>query len=264
MKKSTPRERFLRKFLEKLPAFQAVFRAVEAEGIVSYTLKEPILDLGCGDGIFTEVVLGKGKEIVGVDIDEKALAQAKKKGFYQKLVKADAQSLPFKNDQFKTVLANSSLEHIRNLKPVLKEIQRVLAKKGLFVLTAPSEKRKKLFGGYQFFADLGMLELASRIGDFENKLFNHFHCWSGKKWQKELLNVGFRKVSYQYKCSPQTALIGDLLLIGAPLGFLEKKIFGCHLGWRKYLAPLSFLFLRKFKDRVEKENGAGIIVRAEK
>jgi len=258
------RERFLRIFLEKLPAFQALFRAVEAEAIVSHNLKEPILDLGCGDGIFAETILGKGKEIFGIDIDKNALAQAKKRGIYERLVEKDASSLPFEDDQFGSVLANSSLEHISNLGGVLKEIYRVLAKGGTLVLTAPSEKRKELFGGYRLFANLGVPKLASRAGDFENKLFDHLHCWSGEKWQRKLAKIGFQKVSYQYKGSPSTALISDSLLFFAPIGFLEKKIWGHYLGWRKYLAPLGFFILRGLEDKIEGENGAVVVVKGEK
>ncbi|MCJ7793107.1 MAG: class I SAM-dependent methyltransferase [Candidatus Marinimicrobia bacterium] len=259
-----PRKRFLRIFLEKLPAFQALFRAVEAEAITSYDLGEPILDVGCGDGIFSEALWGKKREVWGIDINQAALAQARKRAVYKKLVRQKIQNQPFKDGQFKTVLANSILEHIGDLKPALREIAKVLAKGGVLVLTAPSEKRKQLYAGYRLFTFLKMPNLASQVGDLENKLFHHLHCWSGKKWQKELAKIGFRKISYQYKGSPKTALISDLLLIFAPIGFLEKKIFGRYLGWRKYFAPLVFLFLRGFEDKIREENGSVIVVRAEK
>ncbi len=243
----TKKEELLRKFLEKLPAFQAVFRVVEAEGLAGYDLKEPILDLGCGDGIFTEVFLGKGKKIIGVDIDEKALTEAKKRDVYQELVKAKAGSLPFRNDQFKTVLANSSLEHIKNLKPSLEEIYRVLTKGGTLVLTAPSEKRKKYFAGR-----------------LHNHFFGHRHCWSGKKWQRELGKVGFRKIDYQYLASNRTCFLSGLFLVFCPIGWLEKKLFGCFLGWRKLTTPALYLFLKNFPDEVLDEDGAVIVVKAEK
>jgi len=242
------RRKFLRIFLEKLPAFQAVFRAVEAEGIIRYDLKEPILDIGCGDGVFGEVILGKGKQIIGVDLDERALKEAKKRKIYKKLIKADAKNLPFSSDSFASVLANSSLEHIENLEPVLKEIYRVLEKGGVFVLSAPSEKRAKYF----------------MLGEAENRFFKHLNCWSGKRWASSLKEIGFRQVSYQYAGSPQICRVGDLLLPLGLIGFFERKIFGHYLGWRRYFASLSFLLLRGVEDKIEKEKGAIVIVRAEK
>ncbi len=242
------KEKFLRNYLAKLSSFQAVFRTVEAEGIIMMGDKigEPILDLGCGDGIFSEVLLGRGKNIVGIDIDGKALVQAGRRRIYKRIVKGDVHVLPFPDSSFNTVLANSCLEHISNLKIVLKEIHRVLKSGGSLILSAPSEKREKLF----------------LAGKYENGFFRHLNCWSSKKWQKVLEETGFKKVAYEYKCSPKTALLGDLLLITAPFGYLEKKIFGRYLGWRKYPSFLLYLLLRKYEDNVEKENGAIIIVRA--
>jgi len=243
-------EKYLREFLKKLPSFQAVFRAAEAGGIVRLEddWQEPILDVGCGDGIFSEILLGKGKQIIGVDFDEIALKEAKKRKVYKKLIKCDAKNLPFSANFFASVLANSSLEHIENLEPVLKEIYRVLKKGGVFILSAPSEKRARYF----------------ILGETENKFFKHINCWSGKTWSSRLKKIGFGQVSYQYAGSLQTCLIGDFLLPFGLIGFFERKIFGRYLGWRRYFTPLSFLLLRGFKDKIRKENGAIIVVKAEK
>lgn len=243
-----PRKKFLRIFLEKLPAFQALFRAVEAEAIAGYSLKEPILDVGCGDGIFSEILLGKGKLIIGVDLDEIALKEARKRKVYKKLIKCNAKNLPFSSDSFASVLANSSLEHIENLEPVLKEIYRVLKKRGVFILSAPSEKR----AGYFIF------------GERENRFFKHLNCWSGETWSSILKEIGFKQVLYQYAGSPQTCRIGDFLLPLGLMGFFERKIFGHYLSWRRYFAPIGFLLLRRIEDKIRKENGAIIVVKAEK
>lgn len=246
----TKREKFLRKFLEKLPAFQAVFRMAEAKGIINLEghWKEPILDIGCGDGIFSEILLGKGKQIIGVDLDEIALKEARKRKVYKKLIKCNAKNLPFSSNSFASVLANSSLEHIENLEPVLKEIYRVLTKGGIFILSVPSEKRAKYF----------------IFGEIENRFFKHLNCWSGKTWSSSLKRIGFKQASYQYAGSLKICRIGDLLLPFGLIGFFERKVFGRYLAWRKYFAPLSFLLLRGVEDKIENENGAIIVVRAEK
>ncbi|MFC1727325.1 class I SAM-dependent methyltransferase [Patescibacteria group bacterium] len=258
------RKEYFRIFLEKLPAFQAVFRAIEAEGLKANDLVEPILDLGCGQGTFTEVVVGKEKTIVGVDIDQKELAQAEKKGFYQKLVKADARHLPFKNKEFQSVLSNSVLEHVKDLKPVLKEIHRVLAKSGTLVFTAPSEKRAKLYPAFQILNWLGLLRLARIVSQGEDKIFKHLNCWSGNQWCQTLKNIGFKKVEYEYRGGVATNWLSDFLLIFAPIAFLEKKIFGRLLGWRCLTAGLVFSLFGKVEDQVKNENGSVVVVRAQK
>lgn len=248
--KKWTREKFLRIFLEKLPAFQALFRMAEARGISSLesVWKEPILDVGCGDGIFCEVFLGRKKQIIGIDLDERALKEAKKRKIYKKLIKADAKNLPFPSASFASVLANSSLEHIENLEPVLKEIHRVLKKGGILVLSAPSEKREKYF----------------ILGEIENRFFKHLNCWSGKAWSSCLKKIGFSQVSYQYAGSLSLCRVADLLTPLAIIGFIERKIFGHYLSWRKYSAPLWFLPLQGVEDKIEGEKGAIVIVRAVK
>ena len=121
-----------------------------------------------------------------------------------------------------------------------------------------------LWPAFRLFNWLGVSDLASKAGDWENKLFKHYNCWSGKKWQQELKKAGFRQVSYQYRASPKTALLSDLLLIFAPVGFLERKFFGCFLSWRKHLAPILFWLLGNFEDQIKGENGCVIIIRAVK
>lgn len=241
-------ETYLRCFLGLLPSFQAVFRAAEAQGLVSLEDKwsEPVLDLGCGDGIFGSVFLGRGRKIVGFDLNQSALDQAIKRGIYASLIQGDARKLPFSDNTFASVLANSSLEHMTNLEQVLKEIQRVVRRGGRLVLSAPSEKREKYF----------------LLGKGENWFFKHINCWSGKTWVEKLKNVGFSRVEYQYVGSRTTCLIGDLLLPLGLVGFMERKIFGRYLGWRKLIAPFLFLLLRNYQDRVVKNRGAVIIVKA--
>lgn len=240
------RRKFLRIFLEKLPAFQALFRAVEAEVIASYDFKEPILDVGCGDGVFSEVLLGKGKKIIGVDLDERALKEAEKRKIYQKLIKADAKNLPFPSGSFASVLANSSLEHIENLAPVLNEVYRVLKRGGFLVLSAPSEKRRQYF----------------ILGEIENSFFKHLNCWSGRTWSSCLKQIGFKQVSYQYAGSLPLCRVGDLLSPFGLIGAIERKIFGHYLSWRKYFISLTFLLLQGVEDKIEKEKGAIVIVKA--
>ncbi|MFC1711404.1 class I SAM-dependent methyltransferase [Patescibacteria group bacterium] len=236
---------FLNIFLKKIPVFQAVFRAVEAAGLAGYDFKEPILDLGCGDGFFTQALLGKGKKIYGLDINIKALNIAEKRKTYFQIVNSKANKIPFPNNYFNTILANSSLEHIKKLRQVLKECIRILKINGSLILTAPSEKREKYFAG-----------------NLHNKFFSHLNCWSGQKWQKELSDLGFRKISWQYVASRKTCFISGLFLPFAPIAWLEKKIFGHFLGYRKFTYFLVKLIFKNFNDKVKNDNGAVIIIRA--
>ncbi|WP_457678901.1 methyltransferase domain-containing protein [Thermovibrio sp.] len=90
----------------------------------------PLLDLGCGSGY----LIPEGG--VGVDIAPGMVTQAKRKG--KVVVCGDAEELPFKENSFKTVISNFSLQWI-NLKRAFKEVERVLRWKGFFIGTLPVE-----------------------------------------------------------------------------------------------------------------------------
>lgn len=97
------------------------------------------LDLGCGDGLLTRVILqqvGK-RDLVGVDPDPAEIAQAKDAGIYSALHEAGGNSVPEPDASFDWVLSNSVLEHIDHLEPVLAEVGRLLRPNGEFVFTVP-------------------------------------------------------------------------------------------------------------------------------
>lgn len=234
---------YLKIYLNQLPPFQAIFRAIEAEAITRNNLTEPVLDIGCGDGTFTEAIIKQGKNITGVDLNQNCLEQAAKKGVYQKLEQASVYNLPFANNSFNTVICNSVLEHIKQIDTAIEQIYRVLKKEGTLLFTAPSENRRN------YLMDRG---------------FKHHHCWSGSQWETRLKEKGFSSVSYHYLGSSGTTLLSDVLLPFAFLGLLEKTIFNRYLPWRKYSGWLFYQLLKNFDDQVKNNKGTVIFVKAVK
>jgi len=103
-----------------------------------------ILDVGCADGIFTQVILkkSKAKKIVGIDVMKNSVDWANKhwkRNKKMKFVVADVHKLPFKAGSFDAVFALEVLEHIFKPAEVLKEIKRVMKKGGYGVFLVPSE-----------------------------------------------------------------------------------------------------------------------------
>lgn len=95
-----------------------------------------ILDLGCGDGTITAVLTDK-YEVVGVDISESNLDQARKLGL--RTLKHDlGKKLPFGDGEFDTVVSSQVLEHLYDTDFYLEEAFRVLKKGGVLLLTTPN------------------------------------------------------------------------------------------------------------------------------
>ena len=100
-----------------------------------------VLDLGCRDGALTQTYAG-GNEIVGVDADRDALAEAEKLGIETHWADLD-DALPFQDATFDVVVAGELLEHLRDPKRVVSEVLRVLRPGGTFVASVPNAYRLK-------------------------------------------------------------------------------------------------------------------------
>ncbi len=99
-----------------------------------------ILDFGCGTGVLQEEFEKRfNAKGFGIDISKKAINYCKKRGLIGvKLF--DGEKIPFKSESFDLVTAIDVLEHIDNDLGALKEIKRVLKKKGLAILLVPAHQ----------------------------------------------------------------------------------------------------------------------------
>ena len=136
--------------LKTIPAFRGLLRAVEARFYQQLDLAEPILDLGCGDGHFSQMTFERPLT-VGIDPWWGPLQKSQASGMYQHLLQGLGDRMPFPDEHFATVISNSVLEHIPGIQAVLFETNRVLQPGGQLVITMPSHLFTQNLGGAQFF-----------------------------------------------------------------------------------------------------------------
>lgn len=82
-----------------------------------------VIDIGCGFGANKSIVENAGGHWVGVEPYES----------YDGIIKADAQSLPFDDDEFDVVIMDAVLEHIPDVGKAFSEVSRVLKNNGVFI-----------------------------------------------------------------------------------------------------------------------------------
>lgn len=119
----------------------AYWRAIEIGALAHYGLPEGFgLDLGCGDGILTDILLSETgpRDLVGIDLDQLEIEAARKFPFYKRLHNAPGDCIPEADGTFDFILSNSVLEHIPNLEPIIAEASRVLRSGGKFLFTVPA------------------------------------------------------------------------------------------------------------------------------
>ena len=180
---------YIKAFLKEKPFFFSIVRPKEAFLFQKFKpFKKPVLDLGCGDGFFTEVAFGKLD--AGIDPDTNATHEAKKRKIYTEIKKYNGRKIPYKSAVFSTIVSNSTLEHIYNIDEVLAESSRVLKKGGMFYFTTITDiwpdyiyGSKILGNGYKRY--------------FTNKS-KHYNLFSYKEWKKRLEKNSFEVIEYQH------------------------------------------------------------------
>jgi len=116
---------------------QPILRLIQNSGhkIVSKLCQGPALEIGCGKG---ELFKFK-RDLVGLDINEEFLAEAKEKYPHNQFIPGDVYKLPFEANSQKNIIAIYLLEHLKDLSPALREIKRVLRNNGKFYFSIPTE-----------------------------------------------------------------------------------------------------------------------------
>jgi len=99
----------------------------------------PVIDLGCGTGIFFPTLSKKYKSVVGIDLSLDMMLNAPRDIFEVKgCIVGDGTSLPLQDKSVDTVVCRSALHHLPDLDQTLLEIRRILKDKGAFVFSEPS------------------------------------------------------------------------------------------------------------------------------
>jgi len=115
-----------------------------------------ILEIGCGFGTHAQEIIRNTNKCVynGVDITNKAIEYTKKRLELFKLrgeiTLADAEKLPFKENQFNFIWSWGVIHHSKSTENILQEIHRVLSKGGVckVMVYHKNSLRYYLFGGF--------------------------------------------------------------------------------------------------------------------
>lgn len=138
---------YFEEYLENFPLSPSLVlvRSDEAKNFPYEYIKEPVLDLACGDGFFGKIIGLDQFYSIGVDIDKKSLELAKSRNVYKDLFCDDAMSLSKLSSSFNTVIPNCAMEHITDVNQAIKKISKILNCGGHFIFSVPSEKLNTLF-----------------------------------------------------------------------------------------------------------------------
>lgn len=99
----------------------------------------PVLDVGCGNGIFTSWLARKAGSAVGIDHNQANLAWGRQQFPNVSFVSSNGETLPFADQSFAAVMCTEVLEHTRDDRSTLREIHRVTKSGGYLLLSTPHQ-----------------------------------------------------------------------------------------------------------------------------
>jgi SAM-dependent methyltransferase len=256
---------FLWRHLRDLPAFRALLRAIEARFYQDLLpLREPVLDLGCGDGHFASVAFPQPLT-AGIDPASGVLREARERGAHRLLARSLGDALPFPDGYFGTVISNSVLEHIPDVDPVLAEVGRVLRRGERFIFCVPGDAFSDLLFFTRLLRRLRLEGLARTYAHIFQRISRHYHCDGPGPWQVRLAAAGLQIAdSFPYFSERAHHALDLGHYFGVP-SLLAKKLFG-----RWILVParwnlaLTERCLRPLYEEPLPQIGAYLFVVAEK
>lgn len=169
-------------FIGAYPAQPATgfWRAIEIGALARHGVPEGFgLDLGCGDGKLTEILLHEvgPRRLVGIDLDPMETEAARHFPFYDRVHTCPGDKVPEPDATFDFVISNSVLEHIPDLEATVAEAGRVLKSQGRFVFTVPGPAFHDNLSGSLF----GHVSRDKYLATLDRRLA-HFHYLSKSDW----------------------------------------------------------------------------------
>ena len=163
------------RFVARRVVFSDLVEGVTAEDLAIEALREVgaarALEVGCGLGDFAQRVEEElGARVFVVDVSPRMVELAQERGLEAQV--ADAQALPFRDEQFDAVVANWVLHHLRDRDRGIAEIARVLRPGGTFV--AATFSNKHLIELYDWLGDPSVGELEFSRENGAEQLLPHF------------------------------------------------------------------------------------------
>lgn len=233
------------------PAALCVKECARLTELRRYACPPPILDVGCGDGLFARVAF-EGAEVWGIDIDAREGRWAAASRAYSQVVLADITSAHLPEAFFETCVANCSLEHVPRIDLAMQTIYRSLKPGGRVYMFVPNKTWAEHLLSYRFLNAIGASGLARTLQQGIDTVFKHEHLYDRDGWANVLSSAGFEVEAVEPVLSSASTVAFEALLLPSLAGKLNKALttrWTNFPGARRALARPVYALAKSLMDR---------------
>ena len=114
------------------PWFLPMYKKVLSQ--LHLTTDHLLLDAGCGSGLFSNMAIKAGAQVIGVDAAAGLLEVARERNPQNSFLEEDLEALPFTDERFDVVVGFNSFQYAGSFEKALTEAKRVLKPGGKLVI----------------------------------------------------------------------------------------------------------------------------------
>jgi SAM-dependent methyltransferase len=238
-------ERWVYAYLEHAPlslTLREINRLIAIETVASGA--GPVLDVGCGDGFWWTLRDVDHREVYGIDISAREIAQARTR-IHASLTDVSRER-PFPGTEFREIIGNCSLEHVPDIDGALSNLRAAAAPGARLLMFVPTPR-----WAYQGRLQSALLRRAPRVAmslaGALNGFFQHWHLYDAKVWTRLLAQNGWQVRAAYGLGSARSEFLFRAFLPPAFLEFVAKKLTGFYPSKlarflpRRMLAPAARL-----------------------
>lgn len=194
-----------------------------------------LLNVGAGQGTFTQLLEARGFDVTSVDPSPAAVELLRARAHGQ-VLEAAAEALPFENASFDGAVLGEVLEHVENDLAGLREVARVVRPDGVIAISVPANPAwfgpsDEWAGHYRRYTREALLELCASAG----LAVEQFKPWGFPVSSLYHRRIYEPRLSEQGPAAPTRAQRPAVAALGAALQ-LDRLFVGVERGALGYLA----------------------------
>ncbi len=205
------------------PTALCIKECARLSALRQFDCPDPILDVGCGDGLFANIAFG-GREIWGIDIDAKEGRWAQASNAYRQIVLGDITRARLPDTFFATCVANCSLEHVPNIDRALCTIHDTLQVGGRAYLFVPQRDWASRMWSLRALKAVGATSLSRNLQEQLDRIFHHAHLYDEAGWREVVARTPFEIERIEPVLSSSTTIAFEMFLLPSILGWINKRM----------------------------------------